>query len=140
MSVAAESKMPIINEPIANMKDLGGFPPTERWNILEHTDEVVLDPVNEFAFRAPTLEEADNPTTPKHNYNETFDCPVFTGNSRVKNEDGEPQVRTNGEPQARWLSDYKLNVNSHPVDWMNAILPSDLFHPKTGCSLSFSGM
>ena len=116
--------MPIANETIAKMKELGGLPPTARCNILEHTDEVVLDPVNEFAFRAPTLEEADNPTTPKHNYNETFDRPVFTGKIRVKNEDGEPQVRTKGGPRARWLSDHKLNFNSHPVDWMNAMLPS----------------
>ena len=65
LRTCVDSKMQITNEPIANMKELGGFPPTERWNILEHTDEVVLDPVNEFAFRAPTLEEADNPTTPK---------------------------------------------------------------------------
>ena len=88
--------MPITNEPIANMKELGGFPPTASWNILEHTDEVVLDPVKEFAFRAPTLEDSDNPTTPKHNYNETFYRPVFMWNSWVKNEDGEPQVRTKG--------------------------------------------
>ena len=84
--------MPITNKPIANMKELGGFPPTARWNILEHTNGVVLDPVNKFAFCAPTLKEADNPTTPKHNYNKKFDRTVFTGKSRVKNEDGEPQV------------------------------------------------
>ena len=55
LRTCVESKMPITNKPISNMKELGGFPLTARWNILEHTDEVVLDPVNEFAFRAPTL-------------------------------------------------------------------------------------
>ena len=84
LRTCVESKTPITNEPIANMKELGGLPSTARWNILEHTDEVVLDPVNEFAFRAPTLKEADNPTTPKHNYNDKFDSPVFMGKRRAE--------------------------------------------------------
>ena len=43
------------------------------------------DPVNEFTFRHPTLGKEDSPTTPKHNYAERFDRPVFTG----KNSKGE---------------------------------------------------
>ena len=42
----------------------------------------------------------------------------------MKNEDGDQQVQTKEEPRSRWLFDRKLNVNIHPVDWMNAMLPS----------------
>ena len=39
----------------------------------------VLNPVNTFAFRPSILDEGECPTTPKHNYAERFDRPVFTG-------------------------------------------------------------
>ena len=45
----------------------------------------VLDPVNVFAFLPPALGKGGCPTTPKHNYEEGFDCSVFTGkNSKEK--------------------------------------------------------
>ena len=50
------------------------------------------EPVNEFDFRAPTIEEHEDTTTPKHNFNETFDRPMFKGNS------SEGGVSLKGEP------------------------------------------
>ena len=50
------------------------------------------EPVNEFDFRASTIEEHEDPTTPKHNFNETFDRPMFKGMS------SEVGVLFKGEP------------------------------------------
>ena len=35
--------------------------------------------MNEFNLRAPTIEEHEDTTTPKQNFNETFDRPMFKG-------------------------------------------------------------
>ena len=48
--------------------------------------------MNEFDFRVPIIEEHEHPTTPKHNFNETFDRPMFKGNS------SEGGVSLKGEP------------------------------------------
>ena len=37
--------------------------------------------MNEFDFRAPTIEENKDPTTPKHNFNDTFDRTMLKGRS-----------------------------------------------------------
>ena len=47
--------------------------------------------MNEFEFSAPTIEEHEDPNTPKHNFNETFDRPMFKGRS------SEGGVRLKGE-------------------------------------------
>ena len=51
--------------------------------MLKPMDEIVEDPVNEFTFRAPTIEEGKLPTTPKHNYAKTINRPVFAGLNRM---------------------------------------------------------
>ena len=57
--------------------------------------EVVEDPINDFDFRAPTLDEDENPTTPKlHNYDDIFPaCQAFTGMSRLQWEDGSSKYK-----------------------------------------------
>ena len=74
------------------MSQLGGFPPTTKWKVLEPQGEVVEEPVNKFELRVPTIEEHEDPTTPKQNFNETFDCPMFKGRS------SEGAVSSKGEP------------------------------------------
>ena len=76
------------------------------------------EPVKEFDFRAPTIEEQEDPTTPKHNSNETFDCPMFKGRS------SEGGVCLKGEPRAIWIHDHQLTVSSHPADWLDDIIPT----------------
>ena len=74
--------------------------------------------MKEFYFRTPTIEERKDPTTPKHNFNETFDIPMFKGRS------SEGGVRFKGEPKSRWMNDHQLTVPSHPADWLYAMLPT----------------
>ena len=76
------------------------------------------EPVNELDFRDPTIEEHEDPTTPKHNFNETFDHPMFKGRS------SEGVVCLKGEPRARWMHNHQLTVSSNPADWLDAMLPT----------------
>ena len=59
------------------MSQLSGFTPTEKWKVLDPQEEVTEEHVNEFVFRAPTIEEHEDHTTLKHNFNKTFDPPMF---------------------------------------------------------------
>ena len=81
LQICVDNKMAICQEPVLNMSRLSGFPPTAKWKALEPQEEVVEEPVNEFDLCAPIIEEHDDPTTPKHNSNETFDRPMFKGRS-----------------------------------------------------------
>ena len=73
LQIFVENNMAICQGPVVNMSQLSGFTPTAMWKVLESQEEVVEEPVNEFDFRAPTIEDHEYPTTPKHNLNETFD-------------------------------------------------------------------
>ena len=92
LQICVNNKMEICQGPMANMSQLSGFPPTTIWKVLEPQEEVVEETVNEFDFRAPTIEENEDPTTPKNNLNGTFDRPMFKGRS------SEGDVRLKGEP------------------------------------------
>ena len=81
LQICVDNKMEIYQGPVVNMSQLSGFTPTSKWKVLEQQEEVVEEPVNEFGFRAPTIEEHGDPTTPKQNFNETFDRPTFKGRS-----------------------------------------------------------
>ena len=81
LKICVDNKIKIYQGPVANMSQLSGFTPTAKWKVLEPQEEVVEEPVNEFDFRAPTIEEHEDPTTPNHNFNETFDLPMFKGRS-----------------------------------------------------------
>ena len=73
--------MEICQGPVLSMSQLSGFHPTVKWKLLDKQEEVVEEHVNEFDFLAPTTEEHEDPTTPKHDFNETFDRPMFKGRS-----------------------------------------------------------
>ena len=118
LQICVDNNMEICQGPVVNMSQLSGFPPTAKWKVLDPQEEVVEEPVNEFDFRAPTIEEHEYPTTPKHNFNETFDCPMFKGRS------SEGGVCLKEETQARWMHDHHLTVSSHPSDWINSMLPT----------------
>ena len=84
------------------------------------------EPVNELDFRDPTIEEHEDPTTPNHNFNETFDPPILKGRSY------ESGVNLKGEPRAIWIHDHHLTVYSHPTDWPDSMLPTyKNLHKKT---------
>ena len=95
LQICVDNKMEICQGPVVNMSWFSGFPPTAKWKVLDPQEEVVEEPVNEFDFRAPTIEEHEDTTTPKHNFNETFDRPIFKGMSY------EGGVRLKGEHRAR---------------------------------------
>ena len=111
-------RLPIVEGgPDKNAAALGGFPVGSKWKMLVPLSDLVPEPVNEFAFRPPTLGEGESPTTPKQNFQERFDRPVFQG------KDSKGNVRLKGEPRARFLRDEGLTVNSHPEDWADAFFP-----------------
>ena len=126
LQICVDNKMAIYQGPVVNMSQLSGFPPTEKWKALEPQEEVVEGSVNKFDIRASTIEEHEDPTPPKHNFNETFDRPMFKGRS------SEGGVCLKGEPQKILMHDHQLTVSSHPDDWLDAMLPTykDL-HKKT---------
>ena len=84
--------MAIYQGPVVNMSQLSVFLPTVKWKVLKPQEELVEEPVNKLDFRDPTIEDHNDPTTPKHNFNETFDRPMFKGRS------SEGGVRLKGEP------------------------------------------
>ena len=72
-------KIPISEQPVANVEEFLGFPVGTRWKLLSPSSTPSQDPVNEFNFRAPT-DDPDHPMSlPKMNYDERWDQPVFTG-------------------------------------------------------------
>ena len=87
-----DKNMAICQGRVVNISQLSGFTPTQKWKVLDPQEEVVEEPVNEFNFRAPTIEEHEDPTTPKHSFNEIFDRPMFKGRS------SEGGLRLKGEP------------------------------------------
>ena len=109
--------MPISELPVANVDELLGFLVGTRWKLLSPSSTPAQDPVNEFNFRAPT-DDPDRPTTlPKMNYDERWDRPVFTGQSKTGD------VRFIGKPRSVWLKEECLTIHSHPVEWVDAFLP-----------------
>ena len=118
--------MEIYQGPVVNMSQLSGFLPTAKWKLMDLQEEAVEEPVNKFDFCAPTNEEHDDPTTPKHNFNETFDRPMFKGRSFGGG------VRLKGEPRSRWMHDHQLTVFSHPAGWIDTMFPTyKHLHKKT---------
>jgi len=95
------------------MNALSGFPVGSSWRLLEPNSEAP-EPVNEFAFHAPTDDPERLPTKVKQNYKETWQRPEFTGQDK----DNEP--RTKGEPRAVFIQEQGLTVNSKPVEWLDA--------------------
>jgi hypothetical protein len=110
--------LPIVEAPVANADELSGFPVGSRWELLNPSNTPAQEPVNAFEFRAPTDDPDNMPTVVKQNYDETWDRPVFAG--RSGNTDN---VRVQGEPRQTFIRNSGLNVNSHPVEWMDAFLP-----------------
>ena len=126
LQICVDNKMAICQGTVVNMSQLSGFTPTAKWKLLDPQGEVVEEPVNKFDYHEPDIEEHDDPTTPKHNLNETFDRPMFKGRS------SEGGVHLKGEPRAIWMHDHQLTVSSHPDDWLDAMLPTHtIFHKKT---------
>ena len=81
LHICVDNKMAICQGTVVNMSQLSGFPPTANWKVLEQQEEVVEEPVNKLDFHVPTIEEHEDPTTPKNNFNETFDLPMLKGRS-----------------------------------------------------------
>ena len=61
-------KVPYCEGPNPSMEALTGFPIGSKWQMPKPTNYVIADPVNEFAFYAPTIKEGKLPSTLKHNY------------------------------------------------------------------------
>jgi len=113
-----EKGMGIVEGVTKDMQVLSGFPVGSRWKELQPGDDIVPEPVNEFAFHAPTDNPEALPRVQKQNFDETWDRPVFKGRNL------ENEVRLKGHPRRRWIKDEGLNENSHPVEWLDAMLPA----------------
>ena len=93
LQICVGKKMEIYQGPVVNMPQLSRFPTNVKWKVLDPQEEVLEEPVKIFDFRAPIIEEHENSTTPKHNFNETFYHPMF------KERSSEGGVRFKGEPR-----------------------------------------
>jgi hypothetical protein len=110
-------ELPLVSVSRKDMQVLSGFPVGSRWKQLEPSTEIVPDPANDFAMHAPTDDPEHLPTVPKQKFDEQWDRPVFKG----RNTKGE--VRLKGEPRSRFIRQNNLTVTSHPVEWVDALLP-----------------
>ena len=112
-------KMPVVEGATQNMKELSGFPVVSRWKVLE-SSSITPEPMNTFVFYEPTANtnHLNEPTLPKQNFDEEWIRPDFTG--RIENSDEE---RVKGESRAKWLWEARLVVTSHPVEWVDAMVP-----------------
>ena len=132
LQICVDNKMAICQGPVVNMSQLIVFPPTVKSKVMDPQEEVVEEPVNKFDFRSSTIEEHKDPTTPKHNFNETFDRPMFKGRS------SEGGVHLKGEPRSRWMHDHHMTVSSHPYDCLDSMLPTyKHLHKKQQLPISY---
>jgi hypothetical protein len=127
------NRNPQIDEEEEEGGGLTGFPNTARWKELLPQDEAVPDPVMP-GLRAPTVPQ-DEESTPKFNFQETFDrepfieqCQVFkeVNGKLVKDRRGnnvlETVVRTEGRANMDWLVKNKLTADSLPDKWIEPLL------------------
>ena len=90
-------------------------------------EEVVEEPTDSFKNRcAPTIPAEEGHLVPiKHNFKETFDCPIFCGRRRIimkwvgKKEVIHNVIREEGHPRKEFLREQKLSTNSSPVEFLN---------------------
>ncbi len=68
-----EKGMGIVEGVTKDMQVLSGFPVGSRWKELQPGDDIVPEPVNEFAFHAPTDNPEALPRVQKQNFDETWD-------------------------------------------------------------------
>ena len=126
-------------DPNERAKELVGFAETAYWDTLEHAPEPVAEPENTFLVCAPTVPALKATVIPvKYNFEQTFDCPVFTAKAKVPvlNYRGGPwldvsrktiiykeEVRLRGCPNPDFIHANKLTMSSHPIQWFKALHP-----------------
>ena len=125
---------------------MNGLPMSARWELLMPNPVPVTEPTNADVSIRP-LTKRDAPVTKKFGYDELFDRIPFTGTNEkimyTNNSDRmrkrgtsllpnmhsragarvEVKPRVMGGPNKDFLKKYGLNEKSHPMDWLNAILP-----------------
>ena len=132
------------------------FHPDAVWNELKANEAVVEEPLNPtFRIkRAPTVPVEDRDCVPiKHNYNEQFDIPDFTGikteyefsrQGNIKNDvNGKPiqitVTRDRGRVDPDFKAKYKLTGKSKPWEFAEVFLPL-LKDEKDKNSFAFESM
>ncbi len=130
---------------------MNGLNVTARWVLLQPNPTPIPNPTNPDAHLRPPTEK-DGEVNPKYKYNEQFHRNPFEGTTtkmkyiyntpkqkkkssgRKKNSrkslsptnnarNVKTSQRERGGPYSDFLKKYKLDENSHPIHWLNAILP-----------------
>ena len=125
---------------------MGGLPFSAHWELLDPNPIPIPEPENEDTTLRPPSER-DAPINPKYGYDETFDRRPFTGTNaklplksnslKKRGKKGSlssaadrragarviPGARVDGGPNKDHLKKYGLTERSHPMDWLNSILP-----------------
>ena len=127
--------------------DLKGFAATAWWKPLVPQEVAVPEPQNIVTtLHAPTVSRQDASLLPqKHNFVEVFDHEPFVAKEKIPqfHRNGQPmlnngqtvwteQFTNEGGPNAEFLFENGLNVNSTPQDWLMAFLP--LYDGTARCS------
>jgi hypothetical protein len=117
--------------------DMTGFAPGSHWVPLLPDKEAVVEPVNTLAnARAPTVPRDEAFTVPiKHNFNETFDRPLFQGRHFVPRYDDEGNkvtdaaaaqnivIRKHLVARRKFQIKHQLSKHSDPVEFAEAFIP-----------------
>mmetsp|Transcript_34165 Transcript_34165/g.71915 ORF Transcript_34165/g.71915 Transcript_34165/m.71915 type:complete len:264 (+) Transcript_34165:647-1438(+) len=130
---------------VARDASMNGLPVSAYWELLQPNPEPIAPPVNSDAgLRPPT--ERDAPVTNKYGYDQTFDRFPFTGtDEKTPYKNNLPKKRSKraarklsptrmqktfvpkpsvyGGPNKDFLKKHGLHEKSHPMDWLNSILP-----------------
>ena len=114
------------------------FDPTARWELLEQDGDVIEEPALGAGLHAPTQPVDEVSRVIKRNYSTLFDRPVFTGQAYLQKKLRNGKFARNAHGDIVWerkpheesVPDYnfllmnKLDMNSHPVHWFDAFLPT----------------
>jgi hypothetical protein len=126
---------------------INGFAPHAKWIELKHHQERVVEPNQQHRNLVGPTVPTGQAEAPKYNFSEQFDRPPFTALATVVklNNKGRPVfdrlgravyeqvIREDGCANLEWLKQNKLTQESHPSDWINALLP---LQKKAGASPS----
>ena len=117
-----------------------GFPGSARWELLDGEQErrEDIDSIIEGQhFHPPTHQNSDHPPSPKYNYLEEYDRPVYIMSAKVPKRDGcgQPVRNSSGNyiyetqngdttlPNIDFCHEHNLGQTSSPCDWFDAFLP-----------------
>ncbi len=145
---AVSNSVPVSSTAVSRHESMTGLDVTANWVELTINNDPVPEPSNDDTTLQPPTER-DTHTNPKYGFKEQFTrqpvlgttenmhyifnspkrkkkrklSPTRKSNPSSKSNNAESNERIRGGPNGKFLKRYGLDEKSHPMDWMNALLP-----------------